>query len=124
MDEIWTRVWEDLVTRTTGPMWFRLYLQPLVASVLGVRAGLASARQPASAGRQRVLDPVHRRAVFQKTLRDIGKVFVVGNVLDAIFQIVALGTFYPGEAVIVALILVVLPYQLVRVLVTWIAKGR
>jgi len=35
MDEIFTRLWQDLVARTTGPMWFRLILQPLVLEAFG-----------------------------------------------------------------------------------------
>jgi hypothetical protein len=34
--------------------------------------------------------------------------------LDAIFQLVALRKFYPGEAIIVALLLAFIPYVLLR----------
>jgi hypothetical protein len=45
MGEIFTRVWADFVGRMEGPLHFRLIVQPLVACVLAVRAGLRDARQ-------------------------------------------------------------------------------
>jgi hypothetical protein len=40
MDEILKRVWDNLIGRTSGPMNFRLILQPAVAIVIAIRAGL------------------------------------------------------------------------------------
>ncbi len=116
MDEILTRAFQDLVERTTGPMWFRLILQPLVATFFGIRAGLANARrsQGAEGGR--------RKALFQQALGDIGKMLVVGVGLDIVFQLIALRTVYPGEALLVAFLLVALPYQIVRTLTGWLAS--
>jgi hypothetical protein len=38
------RSWHDLVDRTTGPMKFRLILQPSMAAIAGIRKGLKDAR--------------------------------------------------------------------------------
>ena len=118
MDEIFTRVWTDFVARTTGPMWFRLILQPLVAIAFGVRAGLRNARGIERAGQGPPADArTYRRTMFRQALHDVGKVLLVGFALDAVFQVIALRAFYPLEALLVAFLLVALPYQIVRTVV-------
>ena len=119
MDDIFPRVWQDLIARTTGPMWFRLILQPLVATFFGVRAGLANARS-----RQRADEPAERKAMFAQALHDVGKVFAIGIGLDVVFQVIALRTVYPLEAVVVAFLLVALPYQLIRTAVSSLSGKR
>jgi len=116
MDEIFTRVFQDLVARTTGPMWFRLILQPLVATFFGIRAGLANAR------RSKDLESGHRRALFQQALHDVGKMLAIGVGLDVVFQLIALRTIYPLEALLVGFLLVALPYQIIRTVVAWLAS--
>ena len=123
MDEIFTRVWQDFVARTTGPLWFRLILQPLVATVFGVRAGLKIRQMEAKEGaHDRLLDPVHLKDLFRQALRDVGVMFLVGFILDGVFQVIGLKAFYPGEALVAAFLLVALPYQIVRSLVAWLGK--
>ena len=116
MDEMFTRVFQDLVARTTGPMWFRLILQPLVATFFGIRAGLANAK------RSKGPDPGRRRALFQQALHDVGKMLAVGVGLDVVFQLIALRTVYPGEALLVGFLLVALPYQIIRTVTGWLAS--
>ena len=48
----------------------------------------------------------------------VGKVFVLAMVLDIVFQIRVLNTVYPGEVIIVAFLLAIGPYVLLRGLVT------
>ena len=125
MDEIFSRVWSDFVARTTGPMWFRLIIQPAVAVAFGVRAGLANARRdPSRSHPVRSLDPEFRRVMFRQALHDVGKVFIVGIGLDAAFQLIALRAFYPLEALFVGFLLVALPYQIVRSAIVWLAPKR
>lgn len=121
MDEIFARVWQDFVTRTTGPLWFRLILQPLVAAGFGIRAGLANARR-SKEQHEGALDPAYRRTMFRQALQDVGKVFVIGIGLDVIFQIIALRTVYPAEAVLVGFLIVALPYQIIRTVAGWLAS--
>lgn len=123
MDEIITRVWLDLVARTTGPMWFRLALQPLVAIIFGIRAGMRNAREAAShGGKPRSLDPGYRRAMARQGWHDVGKMLIAGVVLDVIFQLIALHTVYPGEALLVGFLLVLVPYQIIRTVVARLAR--
>ena len=44
MDDMWTRVVDQLAARVTGPMKFRLVMQPAMAAFFAIRAGLADAR--------------------------------------------------------------------------------
>jgi len=42
--DIWLRIVEDMTARVTGPMKFRLVLQPLMAVIFAVIAGLKDAK--------------------------------------------------------------------------------
>lgn len=55
MDDLWTRIAQDLTDRVSGPMKLRLLLQPATASLFAVLSGRKDAREgkPAySAGRR------------------------------------------------------------------------
>lgn len=115
MDDLFARVGEQLVARVTGPMKFRLVLQPGMAIFFAVRGGLKDAREgkpPYFWGL--FTDQGEREAMLKNGWKSVGKVFILAVVLDAIYQFIALRWFYPGEAVIVAIILAILPYLLVR----------
>ena len=45
MKDLLARVWENLGDRVGGPMTFRIILQPVMATLLAVRAGLQDARE-------------------------------------------------------------------------------
>lgn len=125
MQDLVTRIAEDLASRLHGPLTFRIVFQPVMAGFLALRAGLADAR----AGRPAYLwavftDPQHRRAILRGGWRDIGKVFVLAIVLDVIFQAIVFRAFYPFEALIVAFVLALLPYALLRGPVNRLARGK
>jgi len=115
MDHVFARVGEQLVARITGPMKFRLVLQPAMAIFFAVRGGLKDAREGKPAYFWGLFtDPAERKAALKDGWKSVGKVFMLAIVLDAIYQFIALRWFYPGEAVIVAIILAIIPYLLVR----------
>jgi len=115
MDHVFARVGEQLVARITGPMKFRLVLQPAMAIFFAVRGGLKDAREGQPAYFWGLFtDPAERKAALKDGWKSVGKVFMLAIVLDAIYQFIALRWFYPGEAVIVAIILAIIPYLLVR----------
>ena len=101
MEEIVSRIIEDMIARTTGEMWFRVILQPAVATFFGLRAG-------------RVDAPPDRKSKFRRAMQDVGKMFAFGMALDVVFQWLVLKKIYPGEAILVAILLVALPYCLFR----------
>ena len=119
MEDLFARVLNNLVGRLTGPMQFRLYLQPLMACIFAYRAGMSDARQ----GKPPFLwalafDSEHRRELLRSGWKDVGRVFIFAVVIDAIYQGIELRMFYPGEAIVVAIILAIVPYVLVRPMVT------
>jgi predicted LPLAT superfamily acyltransferase len=115
MEDILTRVSENLVGRLHGPLTFRLILQPLVAAFLAFRAGLRDAREgrPPYAWTV-VTDPARRRALLREGWKDVAKVFIAAVIIDVIYEIIAIQRIYLGESLIVAAVLALLPYLLLR----------
>lgn len=115
MEHVLSRVWEQLLARVTGPMKFRLIMQPSMAIFLAIRKGLIDAREgkpPYFWGL--CTDPQDRKAMLKEGWKSIGKVFIVAVVLDVVYQIIVQKFVYPGETIIVAIILAIVPYLLVR----------
>jgi hypothetical protein len=115
MENILSRIFENLIGRVTGPMMFRLILQPAMATLMAIRDGCRDAK----AGRTPyfwtvVGDPVQRRQLLLDGWRSVMKVFSLAFVLDLVYQWIALRWLYPGEAALVAVILAIVPYVLVR----------
>jgi hypothetical protein len=110
-----TRILADLADRVQGPMHFRLILQPLTAIIFAVRDGRKDARegQPAYFWTM-FTDPGHRRDLLRSGWKSVGKIFIIAIILDAIYQYMELGWFYPGEALLVAFVLAIVPYLLLR----------
>ncbi len=115
MEDIVTRFISNLAERVTGPLHFRLILQPLVAIYLATRDGLMDARlgRPIY-GWSVVFNRAERAQLVRQGWGRIAKVFIMAIAIDAIFQIKVLRWFYVGEAVVVAIILAVIPYLLIR----------
>jgi hypothetical protein len=123
MNEIFARVWENLTGRLTGPMNLRLIIQPTVATILAIRAGLQDAHQNRGAFLWAVLwDPAHRRELLQQAWKDIGKVFLLATILDVVYQLIVHRGVYLLELLITAVTLAVIPYVLVRGPISRIAK--
>lgn len=123
MDDVFARVWEQLTNRVTGPMMIRFVLQPCMAVILAVRAGLADAR----AGRPPYLatawtDRAARAALLHSGWRDVGLVFGLACALDTIYQVVVLKSFHPLQALFVGCVLAIVPYVLVRGPMTRLAR--
>ena len=124
MDDIVMRVWENLMARPTGPMSIRLMLQPIVASILAIRSGLRDAREVRPAFLWAALtNPGYRPELLRQGWKDVGKVFVLAIVLDAIYQLIVHRGVYVGELLIVATTLAIVPYCLIRGPVTRIGRG-
>ena len=121
MDEItiWMRVAQNLIDRISGPMNFRFILQPVMASIFAIVAGLKDAKAGKPPYFWSLLTGRTRRADSIKDgWKSLGKVIIVALVLDLAYQIIVLRFVYPGEAIIVAFVVVIAPYLIVRGLVT------
>ena len=109
-----------LIGRFEGPLAFRFIFQPLVAATLALRD--AREGRPPYFLWAAITDPVRRRELMRLAWQDIGKVFVLAFLLDVVYELIVYRWIYPGQAVIVALILAVIPYLLVLGLVARILR--
>jgi hypothetical protein len=120
--------WEflaDLPRRLMGPGRFRFVFQPLVAILLGIRAGRGDAR----AGRPPYLLAIiahaqHRRQMLAETVQALSNIVLVGILLDAVSQWLILGVAHPGAAIVVGPVLIASPYALARGVSNRIARPR
>jgi hypothetical protein len=125
MDDIWARFVENIADRVSGPMKFRLILQPIMASIFAVLSGLKDAKAGKPAYFWALLtDPGHRVDMIKDGWKSVGKVFVLALVLDVVYQIIVLRFVYPGEAIAVAFLLAIVPYLILRGPVNRIARKR
>ena len=115
MEDTLMRILENLMDRVSGPMKFRLVLQPLMATIFAIKDGMKDAREGRPAYFWALFtDSGHRRDMLQNGWRSVGKIFILAMVLDAVYQYIELKWFYPGEAILVAFILAIVPYVLLR----------
>jgi hypothetical protein len=122
-----TDSWGMLMGRSGGPMALRFIMQPVVASLLGIRAGLADAKHGQPAYLWSVLttnDQYDRRALLRHGWGHVKKVFIIAIILDVIYEIIVFRWVYPIQALIVALVLAILPYLIFRGLFNRIASAR
>jgi len=125
IDDPFSRIVADLVGRLSGPMKFRLVLQPVMALVAAVISGLKDARLGKPPYFWALFtDKAHRRAMLKDGWKSVGRVFLLGIVMDVIYQFIALKKFYPNEALIVAFILALVPYLLIRGPLTRIVRRK
>ena len=114
---------KDIPKRLTGPGRFRFVLQPLIATVLGVRSGRADART----GRPPYLYGVlfkneHRRVLMKDAFATIAILLMMGILLDSICQWLIFGISYPGAALVVGPVLIVTPYTVARALTNRLSR--
>ena len=124
MDDLWKLLADQLSDRVGGPLKFRIVLQPLMATFLAVRSGLADAKS----GK----DPYfwsflfargHRLEIFKDGWKSVGRLFLLALVLDIVYQILVQSSFHLRASIIVAFFLAIVPYLIVRGPVTRIASA-
>jgi hypothetical protein len=113
------RLWHNLIERPDAPMRFRFVLQPLMAGAFAIRDGLRDARAGRAPFFTTVLwRPRDRAERLREALNATARIILLGLLMDMIYQILVLQTFFPNEAVIIALLLGFVPYAVVRGLAT------
>jgi hypothetical protein len=120
---------QDILARPGGPMTFRFILQPAMACIAALRDGAKDARR----GRRPYLwavirEPGERKGRLYESIISTSRIILLGLFMDAVYQLIVLKTFYPGQAVIIALVLALVPYVLMRGpiarVVYWSRRGR
>jgi hypothetical protein len=123
VEEALRRGWENLIGRSDGPIAFRLFIQPAVAVLFAIRAGLHDAREGQPPFLWTVFsNPGRRHELWRQARNDVGIVFIVALVLDSIYQVIVHSGIYALELLLTATILALVPYVIVRGLVTRLAR--
>jgi uncharacterized membrane protein YjgN (DUF898 family) len=117
--------WHDLIARPDAPMRFRFILQPLMAAFAAIHDGREDARAGRSPYFMTVLrNPQERVGRLREGLNATARIILLGLVMDVIYQLIVLKTFYPNEALVIALLLAFVPYLIIRGLVLRVARSR
>jgi hypothetical protein len=121
VEDLFARIWNNLLERTEGPMHFRFLIQPTMSLLFAIKAAIKDAKSGTVPYLWRlVYSEGKRKAVAKEAWKDVGKVFIIGTILDIIYQLIVIyGTkteerFYPLESVIVAFLLAIVPYIIFR----------
>jgi hypothetical protein len=115
MDELLARSFDMLVGRASGPLHLRLIIQPMMAGLLAIRAGWADAKDGRPAfGWAFLTTPGQRWTLLREAIADVSTLFLVALVLDALYQIVIFHWIYPVQALVVATLLALPTYLLIR----------
>jgi hypothetical protein len=98
MEDFLARIFENLIDRVSGPMKFRLILQPLIAIIFAVRAGLKDAKEGKVPYNWALIsDRDHRRDLLRSGWKSVGKVFVIAILIDLVYQWIVFDGFTLGK---------------------------
>ena len=124
MEDFLHRFVEGFMSRLEGPFSFRMIVQPLMALIFATLDGLKDAK----AGKPAYLWAVvanaeHRRELLKDGWKHFGKIFILGIVLDVVYQLKVHGAIHSwGGVLLAALVLAELPYMVLRGPVNRIAR--
>jgi hypothetical protein len=111
----WERIIENLFARLDGPLHFRFIFQPLMASIFAVIDGVKDAKTGKPAYFWSLLsNPEHRKELVKEGWKSVGKIVILAIILDLVYQLKVHSTVYPGEMLIVAFTLAIVPYLVLR----------
>jgi hypothetical protein len=121
--EVLSRIGQNMLDRPGGPFVFRFVLQPIMATAAALRAGIHDARVGRTPFLWAVLtDPSQRRSRLDEALIATSRIVLLGLAIDTIYQFIEFDSFHPAEAVIIAFLLAVVPYLLLRGPIARIAR--
>ena|SRR5882672_10973390 len=116
MDLSIKEVTDELIARVvSGPLQFRLIMQPTVAVCLGIRDGMKDAKAgspPFISGL--LFHPAGRIRCLQETLRRLRGPVLIASLIDGIVQYLMFQHIRPLVAVTVGTLLMGLPYSAAR----------
>ena len=106
---------EAVGIRHNGPMSFRLILQPIMSLIYATLAGVRDAK----AGNPPFLSALisgkaDRKQLLKELWKDVGKVFILAVIMEAIFEIIEFKTIHPLEILRVSFWLAIVPYLIFR----------
>lgn len=109
------RIWHDLVVRPAGPFGSRFILQPITATILAFLSGVADAKAGRLPCFQRVAQGKEGRWDRLVEAADaLANVLFMAVILDTLYQLFVMKTFYWFEMILIAILLAFVPYLIVR----------
>jgi hypothetical protein len=121
--EVHQRIWRDIAERPGGPMSFRFLLQPTMALIAALHDGIQDAGAHRTPYLRAILrEPAERGDRLREGLFATARLILLGLGMDAVYQWRVLGTFYPGEALLITFLLAVVPYLVLRGPISVIAR--
>jgi hypothetical protein len=113
--DVFQRGWENILARPSQSLALRFILQPFVSTLIAIGDGIKDARSGRSPYFWTVVfDPAQRSARLHEGVVATRKIFLIAIALDTAYQLIEMPTFYPGEAVAIAILLAFIPYLIVR----------
>ncbi len=115
MLEAIARGWENFLARPEGVLNLRFIIQPVLATIIALRAGLQDARLGRPAYFWAALtNSDQRRALLHGGWKDLRTPFLASASLDAIYQLIVHRGIYMLELLFTATLLVLVPYVILR----------
>jgi hypothetical protein len=106
---------DRLGARVTGPMRFRVFLQPAMAIALGIVAGWNDAKTRAPPYLWTLFnEPTQRMSLLKNGWKSVGRLFILAVVLDVIYQLTVLGSVNPLGALVTAGLFAIIPFLVFR----------
>ncbi len=115
MRDMLMRALMNITDRVGGPMTFRVILQPTMAALLAFRAGFKDAQEGKPPYFWTILTrPEQRAELLREGWKAVARVFFLAIIMDIIYQLIVVRWVYPLELILVAILLAVVPYVLLR----------
>ena len=123
MEEMFVRIYVNMVDRVSGPMHFRIFLQPIMAAIFAIIAGIKDSKKGNPDYFWAMLTrPAERSELIREGWKSVGKIFILAAVLDIVYQYIVQRFVYPLEVLITATLLAIVPYLVLRGLVNRMAS--
>ena len=109
------RGWDNFLARPSGSLSFRFVVQPTMAALLALRAGVQDAREGRRGYLWALLSNSERRLqLLHEGWRGARTPFPIAIVLDCVYQLITVRFIYPLELLFTATLLALVPYGLLR----------
>jgi len=123
--ELFGAAGDMLIGRTIGPMKLRLILQPTMAAIFAIRAGLKDAREGWPPYLWSIFtNPADRHDMLRHGWKDVRRVFIVAFILDVVYELIVFHWVFPVQALLVAFVLAIVPYAVIRGPITRVMRQR
>lgn len=109
------RGWENFISRLSGPLNLRFFIQPAIGIIIALRAGLHDAREGRPAYLWSIFtNPANRRGLLQEGWKDMATTLLISAILDSVYQLIIHKGIYLLELLFTSMLLALVPYLILR----------